>query len=197
MGAGRSFLQIKWPKDKAYHSPVSPVLHMAKWSTQIILLYNLWVAVIKYFELDLNDVAVCGRIRICLETNFFLFQGLDTGIGATRFSFNSYWVAKRPGREADHSPSTGERLRISGAVRPVPPTFLHGMHGRNFTCTSFSFVKLLTLESDSCEDLGAPWYVLFHLMNELRPKGVSVEPLCPKDLTRNAEKKAEVTRCER
>jgi hypothetical protein len=68
----------------------------------------------KYSVLDFNGVAVWGHISVSLKTDFSCLQSIPTGAGVTQPSM--HWVsggATHPGREADHSPSTGQRARRS------------------------------------------------------------------------------------
>jgi hypothetical protein len=70
-----------------------------------------------------------GRGSIPGTARFFLLHSVQTGSGAHPASNSvgtggSYLGVKRPGREADHSPSSSVEVKNGGAIPPLPHTSL-------------------------------------------------------------------------
>jgi hypothetical protein len=62
------------------------------------------------------------------EQDFFLLHVVQTGSRAHPASYpmvtgGSFLVSKRPGREADHSPSSSAEVKNCGTIPPLPNTF--------------------------------------------------------------------------
>jgi hypothetical protein len=125
-----------------------------------------------------NGIAVCGHISVSSKTDFSVFQSIPTGVivtlgvgggggkasGAWGWPLTFYWTE-------------GATFGMSVALCTLAHISSWRVQGKfNYL---FSLVKL-TLESDLFEDVGELWYVLLHLMNELRLERVSMEPLVAK-----------------
>jgi len=75
---------------------------------------------VAYSVLDFSGFAVCGHISVSMKTDFSFFQSVpywrwgDQAIHAVGIGWGvGGGGAKHPGREADHSPSRGQRARRS------------------------------------------------------------------------------------